>query len=293
MAVVLNQADLLSPRDVEAWRADVGRLLAEDGVRGAPLLVVSAETGEGLDELRRLLEERPGARRRGRAPRGGRGRRRGGARSRVRRRTRGRDSARRSRPPHRRARERGESPPSSAVAAAHRRRGALATGWPVVRWVARLRPDPLRRLRLPETPSPAVRTSLPRPTDVQTAQVATAARRLADRAAEGLPEPWPRLVRDAATARDTEVADRLDKAVSGADLHASRPRWWSVASLVQKALMLAVLAGGLWLLVLACSATSAWTRSYRSRRRTAFRSRPGCSPAARSPGSSSRSSRAL
>jgi hypothetical protein len=96
-----------------------------------------------------------------------------------------------------------------------------------------------------------VRTSLPPPTGVQTAQVATAARRLADRAAEGLPEPWPRLVRDAATARDEEVADRLDRAVSGADLHVSRPRWWSVASLVQKALGLAVLAGGLWLLVLA------------------------------------------
>ena len=96
-----------------------------------------------------------------------------------------------------------------------------------------------------------MRTSLPRPTDVQTAQVATAARRLADRAAEGLPEPWPRLVREAATARDAEVADRLDRAVSGADLHVSRPRWWSVASFLQKAFALAVLAGGLWLLVLA------------------------------------------
>ena len=62
MAVVLNQADLLSPRNVDALRADVGRLLAEDGVRGAPLLVVSAETGEGLDELRRLFAERVRAR---------------------------------------------------------------------------------------------------------------------------------------------------------------------------------------------------------------------------------------
>jgi hypothetical protein len=58
-------------------------------------------------------------------------------------------------------------------------------------------------------------------------------------------------VREAATARDAEVADRLDQAVSGADLHVSRPRWWSVASLLQKGLALAVLAGGLWLLVLA------------------------------------------
>jgi hypothetical protein len=138
-----------------------------------------------------------------------------------------------------------------AVEAAHRRRGALATGWPFFRWVRRLRPDPLRRLRLPEVPGSEARTSLPRPTDVQTAQVATAARRLADRSAEGLREPWPRLVREAAVARDAEVADRLDRAVSGADLRVSRPRWWSVASLLQKALAFAVLAGGLWLFVLA------------------------------------------
>src|SRR5215211_1680441 len=253
MAVVLNQADLLSPGDVDAWRADVGRLLAEDGVRGTPLLVVSAETGEGLDELRRLLAERVRARDAAVArlaadvddaaeALGGACSDEGaaGVRSEDRRRlaTALEDAA-------------GVPAVLRAVEAAHRRRGALATGWPFVRWVRRLRPDPLRRLRLPETPSAEARTSLPRPTEVQTAQMATAARRLADRAADGLPEPWPRLVRDAATARDAEVADRLDRAVSGADLHVSRPRWWSVASLLQKAFALALLAGGLWLLVLA------------------------------------------
>jgi len=253
MAIVLNQADLLSPEDVDAWRADVVRLLAEDGLRGAPLLVVSAETGEGLDELRRLLAERVRARDAALTRLAadvddaadalgatcGDGRPAG-----IRREDRRRLAV---------ALEDAAGVPAvlRAVEAAHRRRGALASGWPFVRWVRRLRPDPLRRLRLPETPQPAVRTSLPPPTDVQTAQVATAARRLADRAAEGMLEPWPRLVRDAATARDEELADRLDRAVSGADLHVSRPRWWSVASLVQKALLLAVLAGGLWLLVLA------------------------------------------
>jgi hypothetical protein len=253
MAVVLNQADLLSPRDVDAWRADAARLLAEDGLRGAPLVVVSAETGEGLDELRRLLAERVRARdaalTRLAADVGDAADALGVACGD------GRPAGIR-REDHRRlgaALEDAAGVPTvlRAVEAAHRRRGALASGWPLVRWVRRLRPDPLRRLRLPETPHPAVRTSLPPPTDVQTAQVATAARRLADGAAEGLPEPWPRLVRDAAIARDAELADRLDGAVSGADLHVSRPRWWSVASLVQQALLLAVLAGGLWLLVLA------------------------------------------
>jgi GTP-binding protein EngB required for normal cell division len=253
MAVVLNQADLLPPRDVDAWRADVARLLAEDGVREAPILVVSAETGEGLDDLRRLLAERVRARDAAVARLAadvddaveafedacGNGSA-AGVRSDDRRRLVA-------------ALEDAGGVPAvlRAVDASHRRRGALATGWPFVRWARRLRPDPLKRLRLPETPRPETRTSLPGPTDVQTAQVATAARRLADRAAEGLPEPWPRHVRDATIARDVEVADRLDRAVAGADLSVSHPRWWSAASLLQRAFALALLAGGLWLFVLA------------------------------------------
>jgi hypothetical protein len=253
MAIVLNQADLLSSQDVDAWRADVARLLAADGVRDAPLVVVSAETGQGLDDLRRLLAERVRARDAAVArlaadvddaveafddacaDTGAAG---------IQREDRRRLTA---------ALEDAAGVPAvlRAVEASHRRRGALATGWPLIRWAGRLRPDPLKRLRLPETPREETRTSLPRPNDVQTAQVATAARRLADRAAEGLGDPWPRLVRDAATERDAEVAERLDRAVAGADLSVSRPRWWSAASFLQKVFALALLAGGLWLLVLA------------------------------------------
>ena len=142
MAVVLNQADLLSPRDVDAWRADVGRLLAEDGVRGAPLLVVSAETGEGLDDLRRLLAERVRARdaavarlaadvddaAEGFADACGDGRAAG-----IQREDRRRLIA---------ALEDAAGVPAvlRAVEAAHRRRGALATGWPFVRWAAACAP---------------------------------------------------------------------------------------------------------------------------------------------------------
>ncbi|MBA2537467.1 MAG: 50S ribosome-binding GTPase, partial [Actinobacteria bacterium] len=55
MALVLNQADLLSPADVGAWRKDAERLLEEDGLRAIPIAIVSARTGDGLPELRRLL----------------------------------------------------------------------------------------------------------------------------------------------------------------------------------------------------------------------------------------------
>ena len=59
---VLNQADLLSPGEIDDWRQDVSRLLANDGLPAMPVLVVSARTGEGLDSLRRLLAERVAAR---------------------------------------------------------------------------------------------------------------------------------------------------------------------------------------------------------------------------------------
>ena len=252
MAVVLNQADLLAPMDVNAWREDMENLLARDGVAKVPLVVVSARDGAGIPELRRLLTDRVAARDaavaklaadldRALGPLAAacEGRAHG-----VRR-----DDERRLQD----ALEEAAGVPTvvRAVGDAHRRRAALATGWPFVRWLRRFRPDPLRRLRLPESPQPNVRTSMPAPTDVQRAQVASAARRLADGATEGLPQPWPRLVREAATAAEDRVADKLDRAVAGADLSVSRPGWWRLAGLLQSLLALAVAAGAVWLGALA------------------------------------------
>jgi GTP-binding protein EngB required for normal cell division len=253
MAVVLNQADLLADGELAAWQEDARRLLVADGLPDVPIVVVSARTGVGLPELRRLLRDRVAAREQAVARlsadldvavdrlAGACG---DGRATSVEREDRTRLVA---------ALDDAAGVPTvlRAVSDAHRRRGVLATGWPFVRWVRRLRPDPLRRLRLPESPQPSVRTSLPPPTHVQRAQVTTAARRLADRAAEGLAQPWPRLVQEAATASDDRVPDRLDRAIAGADLHVSRPRWWTGVALVQRLLAAAVAAGAAWLIVLA------------------------------------------
>ena len=263
MAVVLNQADLLSPDEIAVWRDDVSKLLQGDGLAAMPVLIVSARTGEGLDSLRRLLTERVAARTAAvarldadvrfaaRALRelSGDGRPAG-----IQRADRARLVA---------ALEEAGGVPRvvRAVDAAHRHRGTLATGWPFVRWVRRLRPDPLRRFRLRDradegAPEPG-RTSLPPPTEVQHAQVATATRALADGAAGDLPAPWPTLVRTRATKNEGRIADRLDRAVSGADLRVTRPHWWTAASLLQRLLAAAVVVGALWLIVLG---VLAWLR---------------------------------
>ena len=53
--VVLNQADRLSPDDVDRCAADLSRLLDDDGIGGSMVLATSATTGQGVDVLRDRL----------------------------------------------------------------------------------------------------------------------------------------------------------------------------------------------------------------------------------------------
>ncbi|MBG0819468.1 50S ribosome-binding GTPase [Planomonospora sp. ID91781] len=143
-----------------------------------------------------------------------------------------------------------------AVAKAHRHRSVAATGWPVTRWARRLRPDPLRRLRLgggspgPDAVGEAVgRTSIPAAGAVQRSQLDTALRDTAAVASAGLSEPWAAAVRRAARSHADELEDALDRAVATTSLGASRrPLWWRVAGAAQWLVLAAAVAGALWLL---------------------------------------------
>jgi GTP-binding protein EngB required for normal cell division len=253
MVLVLNQADRLDAAGLDACRADIGRLVEGDGLPGLPVLAVSARDGDGLDALQRLLDERAAARaaaadRLGAdvsraAERLGHGCEGGKAA--------GVPKAERARLVATLADAAGVGVVTRAVARSHRRRGALATGWPPARWVRRLRPDPLGRLRLGDGGEDAPHTSLPPATPAQRSQADSAARQLAAAAAGELPDPWPSTLRGAATARETELPDRLDRAVAGAELGLRRPRWWVVAGLLQKLLALLAVVGAVWLLALA------------------------------------------
>jgi len=253
MVMVLNQADLLDGSALDACRRDLERTLKGDGLDDVPVLAVSAQTGAGLDELRRRLAASVARReaalarlssdvgktaaalrtQAGEGKSGGIGRRERealvGALA---------DAA-------------GVPTVVGAVERAHRRRGSLASGWPFVRWVRRLRPDPLRRLRLAErAEDPDTRLSLPAPTAMQLAQVHSAIRTAASQAAGALEAPWPGVLRSAATAREDELANRLERAVAGTKLNTRAPLWWRVAGLVQFALAAMTVAGALWLLAL-------------------------------------------
>ena len=148
-----------------------------------------------------------------------------------------------------------------AVGGAWRRRGGLATGWPVLAWVANFQPDPLRRLRLggalgaeqkgpKEIEAPVSRTSLPRATGVQRARADSAIRTLADEAARPLSRGWADAVRAAARTNADSLPDPLDRAIAGTDLDLARHRrWWQLIRVLQWLLVAAAVAGLGWLAV--------------------------------------------
>ncbi|MFB7797332.1 GTPase [Isoptericola sp. NPDC056134] len=266
VVVVLNQADRLSDAETDAMLADLRRLVAADGLDGARVLAVSAATGRGIDQLKGLLAEAAARREAATA------RLAADARAAAQRIADACGSSPASRAGERAADalvdalEAAAGVPTvvDAVAAAHRRDAHLATGWPVTRWVSRLRRDPLRRLGLrrgpdgtatdgsgtatgPERPD-LVRSSLPTTRPAVRAASASAVRRYVDEVTEGAPDPWVLVARDRAQDAIDRMPGDLDQAVVGTRLEAARrPRWWAAVGAVQWLLLAVAVVGLLWL----------------------------------------------
>jgi len=62
MVVVVNQVDTIPEGRRESLLQDVSRLLVEDGLHDVPVLALSARSGEGVPELRGVLEQAVGRR---------------------------------------------------------------------------------------------------------------------------------------------------------------------------------------------------------------------------------------
>ncbi|KUL26431.1 GTPase family protein [Actinoplanes awajinensis] len=258
--VVLNQADRLSPTDTEAVLTDLRRLLSDDGLDGAPVLATSAKQPGMLTDLRGALESTV-------ADRQAALRRLGADLDAV-----AEDLAEMMGPPAAedevdRATVRqltetlsasaGVPAVADATAAAYRHRAAAATGWPLVRGLRRLRPDPLRKLHLAgEVKTDGVstdvvpRTSLPEADAAQKSAVGLSVRAVADRAAAPLPEVWAPALNAAARSRTADLPDALDRAIATTDLAADRrPLWWRVTGILQWVLLATAVTGLLWLVV--------------------------------------------
>ncbi|GGQ46481.1 GTPase [Couchioplanes azureus] len=264
--VVLNQADRLTPADTELVLTDLKRLLDEDGLTGVPAMATSAKQPGMLTELRSALEKTV-------AERQAALRRLAGDLDTV-----AEQLSATIGPPAAEdeidratvrqlsdalAASAGVPAVAAATAGAYRHRALASTGWPLLRGVRKLRPDPLKRLHISsdkaaadasgDTPSqelvPVPRTSLPEADAAQKSAVGLSVRAVAARAAAPIPEVWAPALTAAARSRLGDLPDALDRAVARTDLGMSRkPLWWTVVGLLQWLFTIAAVAGLGWLL---------------------------------------------
>lgn len=256
VAVVLNQVDRLRMEDLDDCVGHLDQLLSADGLPGVPLFATSIATGLGLEALRKHLAGVVAAK--------------SAARTRLSvdlTQLAGDFDAASHAGPEKLSEEdiavleaglaeaAGVPRMIEVVAEGIRRRGVLATGWPMTRWVHRLRPDPLRRLR-PGSWSPAdgavdATEISPAPDygPVALAQLRITLRQLSDSAGQGLGTGWQGAVASACRRDLEQLPALLAEAVSATDLEISRiPVWWRVVQVFQWFLMVMVALGLGWLI---------------------------------------------
>ncbi|GAB3213965.1 GTPases [Marinactinospora thermotolerans DSM 45154] len=252
---VLNQVDRVADDEVEELLTDLRRLLETESGVHPRILTASTVTGHGIRDLRDLLVRTVSDRRAsidrlaadldqvtrdfqryladGEAPRMP-------------------DEIRRTLVADL-ARAGGVSAVADATDTVYERRGSRLVGWPVTRWARRLRRDPLRAVRLD-----FLRDGLPEgpagPLGAQHAEIDSALVAAADQAAAGLPEPWPKRMREAARANAAQLSDDLGGAVAGAVPDPKdTPGWWTAVRALQYALAALAGMGLVWLVELVVS----------------------------------------
>jgi GTP-binding protein EngB required for normal cell division len=257
VAVVLNQADLLTAAQIEDCVVDLRRLLDSENLSDVQVLVTSAVTGAGIEELRKLLIETVSARR--------------AAASRI---SADVDKIAARFAPFAEVTGLGASlvmPPGAdtslaadfasaagvsaigeSLRSARELRAMDYIGWPVG-WIAeRLRRrDPARKIRLGKLWD-ELREISAGPSGAQQAEIDMSLTRLADEVVPRLPQPWSRTVRTAIRSRAEEIPGAL-----GAEIAAALPaptsgeRWWRLAALGQGVVLGAALIGLAWFVELA------------------------------------------
>jgi GTP-binding protein EngB required for normal cell division len=267
-AVVLNQADQLTGQEAEECVADLRRLLDSADFRDPRVLVTSARTGAGLDDLRKVLADAVTARH--------------AASERI-----AADvDALLPRFAAYRAAYRAADPGVSAVAAdraadpgvfavaadraamlagafaaaagvpavgdglqsAYELRAVDYIGWPVTRLAERLPGrDPVRKMRLGDLRD-ELRGMVGGPVGAQQAEIDNTLNALAADICAALPLPWSRTVRAATRSQAGRIPAELGNALKESIPEVNRlPSWWRLVRVWQWALVAVAVAGLAWL----------------------------------------------
>ena len=259
--VVLNQIDKLTVADAQQCLSHLRRLVAEDGLTDAVVIGASNRSGEGLEALAERILAAVAGRRTAVARLAAdvataadglahaaddRGSPVAGA-----------NASDLSRLTDVLTDAAGAPVIEAAIAKSSQRKAVQAVGWPPLKWLARLRKDPVAQLRLerPGVDPRLVRSSLPSNDPVAKARANSAVLDYVDKASAGAPQAWVQSTRAIADQASTALADELDQAVTRAPLVPPRdPRWWSAFGALQWLLFAIAVVGGVWLLGLAALA---------------------------------------
>jgi GTP-binding protein EngB required for normal cell division len=282
IAVVLNQADLLSADEVEECASDLRRLLDSEGLHDASLCVTSAVTGAGVDQLRKLLTETVYERRAiaarisadlddvaaefapyaaepddGPAPVRSRPRAEIGPASGA-----ARGEAAEADPPRVPAgvvaqlvdsfsRAVGVSAVADTLQSARELRALDYVGWPIAWLAERLTGrDPVRKVRLSRLWA-EVKSMTSGPSDAQQAEIDHALTRLADEVGTPLPRPWSQTTRSAVRSRAAEIPGALGTAMTESLPDENKiASWWRLIGGLQGLLLGGVVVGLAWILAL-------------------------------------------
>lgn len=246
IAAVLNQADQLSPGEAEDCASDLRRLLDSEGLPDARVLLTSAATGAGLDDLRQVLADTVFAQQ--------------AAAERI-----GADVAAvaaRFQP------YAGEAPPAvtgdklgealaksagvtgvgRALQSARELRAVDYVGWPISWLAGRITGrKQLRKLQLGNLWE-ELRSVAAGPAGAQQAEIDNALTSLADEAGSGLPDPWPATVRAATRSQAEAIPGALGAAISEAlppENHVVP--WWRLVAGWQGLLLGCAVAAAAWI----------------------------------------------
>ncbi|MEO6604907.1 MAG: GTPase [Aeromicrobium sp.] len=248
--VVLNQIDRIPYEQRARTLDDVKRILAAEGLPNVDVVGVSATRGDGIDDMKRVLATRI------RAKASAKGRLGSDitAAAKVMAQVGGTSDVPGISSVDRQVLDdalvacAGIPQVVDAIAASTRRQAILRTGWPIARWLGKLRRDPLEDLELSSDLSMAAlaKASLPEASPVQRANAELAIRELAEKASTGLEHPWRDAVREAASPRGHSIVDDLDAAIEATHVRARTAWWWRGVQVLQWLAFLTLIAGLGW-----------------------------------------------
>ena len=282
MVVALNQVDRLDAEGRDAVLADLRRILQREGLEDTPVVPVSARSGEGVATLARTIASVASDRlasARSLAAHARRAAEELGTRTGLTAPAPPAAGERRPSDPQAQrsqqalaalrqaaARVAGIDVVTQAVEGSDRHRAHTRVGWFWLRWIERLRRDPLRALHLgagrqssPEGDAAGRSdgdlgrgvvdlSSLPPAGPAATGNLRSAAHLYAQAASTELPDDLATQTVLRSDQRADNLAVPLDKAVSGVDYSTPRrPVWWALANVLQWVTALTALVGGLWL----------------------------------------------